>query len=314
MGTVHLVYDEQLETEVALKTLNLSGGTDLYRFKREFRSLADIKHPNLVTLYELVSEGALWFFTMEYVAGVPFDRYLIPALSSSDSSSDSSWDTRPEAEPTLPDLSSESNRDRLLQSVQQFCAGVHAMHEAGCIHRDLKPSNVLVTEQGRLVILDFGLAKHTGSETISSDGLSGTPAYMAPEQALEKPCLPAADWYAVGTMIYEVLTGRCPFEGALFEVLLRKQTEDPPPPIQVNPLADDLLSDLCMKLIRRDPASARPARRFWFAWVLSPANDGWRRPAATRRLAYRRCTSLAARRNCSRCIAPTRGCARATSP
>ena len=253
MGTVHLVYDEQLETEVALKTLNLSGGTDLYRFKREFRSLADIKHPNLVTLYELVSENALWFFTMEYVAGVPFDRYLIPALSSSDSSSDSSWDTRPEAEPTLPDLSSESNRDRLLLAVQQLCAGVHAIHDAGCIHRDLKPTNVLVTDEGRLVILDFGLAKQAGSKTISGEGLSGTPAYMAPEQALEKPCLPAADWYAVGTMIYEVLTGRCPFEGTLFEVLLRKQTEDPPPPIQVNPLADDLLSDLCMKLIHRDP-------------------------------------------------------------
>ena len=249
MGTVHLVYDEQLETEVALKTLNLSGGTDLYRFKREFRSLADIKHPNLVTLYELISESALWFFTMEYVAGVPFDRYLVPAFSSPGASSD---EPTPR-EPRLPNLSSELNRDRLLQSVRQLCAGVHAVHDAGCIHRDLKPTNVLVTADGRVVILDFGLAKQAGSKTISGEGLSGTPAYMAPEQALEKPCLPAADWYAVGTMIYEVLTGRCPFEGTLFEVLLRKQTEDPPPPVQVNPLADELLSDLCMKLIHRDP-------------------------------------------------------------
>jgi serine/threonine protein kinase len=250
MGTVHLVYDEQLETEVALKTLNLSSGTDLYRFKREFRSLADIKHPNLVTLYELISEGALWFFTMEYVAGVPFDRYLVPCLASSDSPSDLLALDRP----LLPDLSSELNRDRLLQAVQQLCAGVHAVHDAGCIHRDLKPTNVLVTNEGRVVILDFGLAKQAGSKTVTGEGLSGTPAYMAPEQALEKPCLPAADWYAVGTMIYEVLTGRCPFEGTLFEVLLRKQTEDPAPPIQVNPLADELLSDLCMKLIQRDPA------------------------------------------------------------
>ena len=77
MGSVHLVYDEQLGVEVALKTLNLSTGTDLYRFKREFRSMADLKHPNLVTLYELISEGPLWFFTMEYVAGLPFDRYLL---------------------------------------------------------------------------------------------------------------------------------------------------------------------------------------------------------------------------------------------
>jgi hypothetical protein len=230
MGSVHLVHDEQLGTEVALKTLKLSSGTDLYRFKREFRAVADIKHPNLVTLYELIAEGSLWFFTMEYVVGLPFDRFLLG----------------PQADPAH--LS-----DGILQSVQQLCVGVHAMHEAGCIHRDLKPSNVLVTEQGRVVILDFGLAKQTGSGSISSNGLSGTPAYMAPEQALEKPSMPAADWYAVGIMIYEVLTGRCPFEGALFDVLLRKQTEDPPSPVQVNPQADELLSELCMRLIDRDP-------------------------------------------------------------
>ena len=81
MGSVHLVYDEQLETEVALKTLNLTSGADLYRFKREFRTLADIKHPNLVTLYELVSEGPLWFFTMEYVPGLPFDQHLATVAS-----------------------------------------------------------------------------------------------------------------------------------------------------------------------------------------------------------------------------------------
>src|ERR1039457_2312895 len=236
MGSVHLVHDEQLGTEVALKTLKLSSGTDLYRFKREFRAVADIKHPNLVTLYELISEGALWFFTMEYVAGLPFDRFVLGLQASPQVVAGE--DARV-AQTVLP-----PNADRILQSVQQLCVGVHAMHEAGCIHRDLKPSNVLVTEQGRVVILDFGLAKQTGSGSISSDGLSGTPAYMAPEQALEKPSMPAADWYAVGIMIYEVLTGHCPFEGALFDVLLRKQTEDPPPPVQINPQADELLSEL----------------------------------------------------------------------
>jgi hypothetical protein len=245
MGSVHLVYDEQLGTEVALKTLKLSSGTDLYRFKREFRTLADVKHTNLVTLYELISEGPLWFFTMEYVVGVPFDRFVLgPQAASNVQPCEASADVRDSAQATS---------DRILQSVQQLCVGVHAMHEAGCIHRDLKPSNVLVTEQGRVVILDFGLAKQTGSGSISSDGLSGTPAYMAPEQALEKPSMPAADWYAVGIMIYEVLTGHCPFEGALFDVLLRKQTEDPPPPVQINPQADELLSELCMRLIHRDP-------------------------------------------------------------
>ena len=240
MGSVHLVYDEQLETEVALKTLNLTSGADLYRFKREFRALADLKHPNLVTLYELVSEGPLWFFTMEYVPGTPFDQRLAKAVD------------KPNAD---PDGSvQEPDPELVLRSVQQLCAGVHAMHEAGCIHRDLKPTNVLITPEGRVVILDFGLAKPHGSATISASGFSGTPAYMAPEQALERPSLPAADWYAVGSMIYEVLTGRCPFEGTLLDVVMRKQNEDPPAPSEVNPLADDLLSELCTRLIQRDPA------------------------------------------------------------
>jgi len=243
MGSVHLVYDEQLGTEVALKTLNLTSGTDLYRFKREFRALADTKHPNLVTLHELISEGSLWFFTMEYVPGLPFDRSLAAVVRKP---GDGLAQTPAPDDPGL-----------LLRSIQQLCAGVQAMHEAGSVHRDLKPTNVLVTPQGRVVILDFGLAKRRGSMTVSGDGFSGTPAYMAPEQALERPSLPAADWYAVGIMIYEVLTGKCPFEGTLFDVLLRKQNEDPPSPAQLNPHADELLSELCMRLIHRDQ-SQRP--------------------------------------------------------
>jgi hypothetical protein len=251
-GSVHLVFDEQTGMEVALKTLNLSSGTDLYRFKREFRALADIKHTNLVTLHELISEGGAWFFTMEYVPGLPFDQYLLGRSLSPDPASSATSMEGMLAQP-LPQVDPE----RLLHTIQQLCAGVHAMHEIGCIHRDLKPTNVLVTEAGRLVILDFGLAQPKGNTTLSGGGFSGTPAYMAPEQALDRPCLPAADWYAVGTMIYEVLTGRCPFEGAMFDVLLRKQTEDPPPPLQVNPEADELLSELCMRLLQRD-ASQRP--------------------------------------------------------
>jgi eukaryotic-like serine/threonine-protein kinase len=250
MGSVHLVYDQQLGTEVALKTLTLSGGTDLYLFKREFRALADITHPNLVTLHELISEGSQCFFTMEHVAGVPFDRHLSGAhVLPVDSDPNRMVARQPTEQPAQPD------RDRLLQSVRQLCAGVQAMHEKGCIHRDLKPSNVLVTPEGRVVILDFGLVKQSRTERgAPSNGLSGTPAYMAPEQALEKSCMPAADWYAVGIMIYEVLTGHCPFEGTMFDVLLRKQTEVPPSPVEVNPQADELLSELCMTMIHHDPA------------------------------------------------------------
>jgi hypothetical protein len=245
MGSVYLVHDNQLGTEVALKTLNLSGGIDLYRFKREFRVLADIKHPNLVTLHELIFDGAMCLFTMEYVAGVPFDRYLLGAEN---------WPGGDSAPiPPVP----QPETDRLLQTVRQLCVGVHAVHEAGCIHRDLKPSNVLVTESGRVVVLDFGLAREASRDTVSGAGLSGTPGYMAPEQVLERPCLPSADWYAVGIMMYEALTGRLPFAGPTFDVLRRKQSEDPPSPLQLNPRANALLSELCVQLLVRDE-SRRP--------------------------------------------------------
>ncbi|MGC9984545.1 MAG: protein kinase [Polyangia bacterium] len=257
MGTVYLVFDRQLGAEVALKLLDLSGGMDLYRFKSEFRSLADIKHPNLATLHELICEGPLWLFTMEYVAGVPFDVYLLgpaPTGDSPASSAPEGADTLRRTDPAQVTSRPQPERQRLLQALRQLCAGVHAMHEAGCIHRDLKPSNVLVTPEGRVVVLDFGLARQTGTRSLGGDGLLGTPAYMAPEQAKDKPSQPAADWYAVGAMLYEVLTGRLPHGGALVEILLKKQSEDPPAPVEVNPLADPELSRLCMQLLRRDPA------------------------------------------------------------
>ncbi|MGA9652423.1 MAG: protein kinase, partial [Polyangia bacterium] len=136
MGTVYLVFDRQLGAEVALKLLDLSGGMDLYRFKSEFRSLADIKHPNLATLHELICEGPLWLFTMEYVAGVPFDVYLLgpaPTGDSPASSAPEGADTLRRTDPAQVTSRPQPERQRLLQALRQLCAGVHAMHEAGCI-------------------------------------------------------------------------------------------------------------------------------------------------------------------------------------
>jgi hypothetical protein len=251
MGSVYLVRDQQLGIEVALKTINVSTGQDLYQLKREFRTMADLKHENLVTLHELIFDGGEWFFTMEYVAGKPFDRYLlaVPIMAEADAM----------FLPVMPDtLCQERSRARRLQAIRQLCVGVHTLHEAGFIHRDLKPANVLVTNEGRVVIMDFGLTKQSGSNSLSGEGMSGTPEYMAPEQALERPSLPATDWYAVGAMIYEVLTGRCPFEGAMLDILLRKQSEDPLPPNRIAGEVDEDLSDLCMQLLRRESA-ARPS-------------------------------------------------------
>ena len=178
--------------EVALKTLTEVSATNLYRFKREFRALADVEHPNLVRLYELgATSNGLAFFTMERVHGQPFVDWVREGLE--------------EGEP--PDFA------RLESALLQLVQGVHALHELGCVHRDLKPSNVLVTPEGRVVILDFGLLSEYGAPEfgITRQGQAmGTPTHMAPEQAMAERTGPPADYYAIGVMLYTCITGNLP--------------------------------------------------------------------------------------------------------
>jgi hypothetical protein len=242
MGVVYQAYDRKRGHVVALKTMQGAEPTALYRFKAEFRTLAGLTHPNLVTLYELVAEGGLWFFTMELVEGVSFLAHVRPAASPADTQ-----------EPTgLTSL----QLGRLRDTLRQLAAGVQALHQAGKLHRDIKPGNVLITPQGRVVLLDFGLAAdldRSGQHLSVRPSLLGTVAYMAPEQAAGQPVSPASDWYALGSMLYQALTGRPPFLGAPFEILRAKQDRDPPDLAGLVPGIPDDLRSLCAELLRRDP-------------------------------------------------------------
>lgn len=245
-GVVYRAFDKQLGREVALKHLKTASGRDLFRFKREFRSLADITHPNLVALHELHAVEGDWYFTMELVEGVSWIDWVRPSQRNLAGPSRTRQDI----------ASSIVNDGRLRGALIQLVDALIALHRAGKLHRDLKPSNVLVTTQGRLALLDFGLV--AGITEGDPERLAvGTPAYMSPEQASDQRLGEASDWYSVGCMLYEALTGRRPFEGDAEQIMTRKQREAPAHPTALAPKTPLDLGKLCMSLLVPQ-ASARP--------------------------------------------------------
>ncbi len=294
MGVVYEALDRETDKVVALKTLTRAEASHISRFKNEFRSLADVSHPNLVALYEFMADGQFWFFTMELVQGVNFLEYVRPGYHAKQVQSsrtptlrkigkdsdiellaDYEAETRQldsaigtysaEDSPETPEESSLSKSELDLNllsiAIRQLAEGLHGLHETGKLHRDIKPSNVLVTKEGRVVILDFGLvAEVEGKELHDSVTLAGTPDYMSPEQGAQLPISRASDWYSVGVMLYQALTGRLPFAGKFFEVMMNKQNFDPPAPSELVRDTPPELNDLCIRLLRRKPEE-RPSGR-----------------------------------------------------
>lgn len=280
MGVVYQAYDRQRGDRVALKTFRQVDPAAIYRIKQEFRTLADVTHPNLVALYELISEGDQWFFTMQMVDGVDFLTYVrdkapadgdsterigpaaavetetVTYIHSSDVDPDSI--TQP-LDPACTPHVTRLNVERLRAALRQLAEGICALHRSGKLHRDIKPRNVLVTRNGHVILLDFGLATELSEPYMHDDSarrpVVGTTAYMSPEQAAGLPTSPASDWYCVGVMLYLALTGRLPFMGTREEVLQAKQITDPPSPSHLFPDTPEDLTALCVDLLRRDPGS-----------------------------------------------------------
>jgi tetratricopeptide (TPR) repeat protein len=282
MGAVYEVEDLETSLRCALKTMIRHSPKALMRFKREFRAIAGLRHPNLVRLYDLSSEGDLWFYTMERVRGNNIVRALAtgrndeaergeappsPASEMPLPEGNAGWDedddgsgvlsrkrkdiakaptisitygkstprapVRYEAQDTaaVPLRAPACDLALLEKALTQLLDALEYLHSNGIIHRDLKPDNILIKEDGTVCVLDFGMVKETRSieHTGSEGGIIGTVAYMAPEQAKGMQVTPAADLYALGCILYELLAGERPFRGDIYGLLLAHANEEPPP-------------------------------------------------------------------------------------
>ncbi len=237
-GIVYKAIDTRTGQTVALKVMRRTGSRELEFFKGEFRYLQGTSHGNLAQLLELESDGLSCMIAMEFVPGMDFLRYV-----------------RFEKE-------RGPNFGRLRVAVRQLAEGVAALHRHRRLHRDLKPQNVRVTPEGRVVVLDFGLAAEAGpgGELRYADrSAPGTVPYMAPEQFHHPPVSStASDYYSLGVMLYESLAGHWPFTGSLCQIVRDKANRDPIPPRDLYPETPEDLNTLCMALLARQPQE-RPA-------------------------------------------------------
>jgi serine/threonine-protein kinase len=251
MGIVYRARDEVLERMVALKELPVYLACDedlVLRFRREARILAQLQHPNIVQIYDLIEhDGHLWL-AMEMVEGGDLDSLL-------------------RARGNLP--ATEAAR----LGVQMADALAHA-HARGIIHRDLKTANVLLGTGGCPKVTDFGLAKLSRSSQFTQEGaILGSPIYMSPEQAAGKGADERSDIYALGIVLYTLLTGRPPFEGDTASVLAQQITQAPPSPCQFVGELPEGLEALLLALLAKDPVR-RPQEMAEVAAALRPFAAG----------------------------------------
>ncbi|HVF28190.1 MAG TPA: protein kinase [Pyrinomonadaceae bacterium] len=232
MGAVYMGTDMMLEREVAIKALRSELASQppvVERFRSEAVTLAKLNHPNIATLYSFFRQGDEFFMVLEYVRGVTLHQLIT-------------------SQGALPP-------EQALHLFRQMLDGIHHAHNSGIIHRDIKPGNVMLTETGTLKVLDFGIARILGAARMTKAGhLVGTVEYMSPEQVRGLEMDARSDIYALGILLYEMLTGRVPFliENE-FELMKAQIEQQPPPPRELNPAIPPEVEAVILRALAKDP-------------------------------------------------------------
>lgn len=233
MGTVYLAHDALLDREVALKTPSFDGRKDselIARFERECRAAAKLMHRNICQIFDVGEIDGRHYLSMAYIPGRPLADVI--------------------AAGELVD------QKACAKIIHRLALALAEAHRQKIVHRDLKPANIMIDEFGEPIVMDFGLARHTDEQTrmTQSGMIIGTPAYMAPEQIQgDRPDVaPTADIYALGVILYEMLTGRLPFSGSIAQVVFKIVSEQAPPLSQIRPDVHPGLEAICAQMMAKD--------------------------------------------------------------
>jgi len=237
MGIVYRVLDRKAEDEVTLKIIKPDVASDpitITRFRNELKLARKISHRNVYRMFDFDEMDGIFYLTMEYIPGQSLGE-LINQMGM-------------------------VNIDKAISIGKQLCQGLAEAHRLGILHRDLKPSNVMIDREGNARIMDFGTARSLKAKKLTGENIIvGTPEYMSPEQVDGLPVDGRTDIYSLGTILFEMLTGRVPFEGETpLHIAVKQKYDSPPDPKELNTQLPDSLRDLILKCLEKDKEARFP--------------------------------------------------------